>query len=299
MKSNRFLRAFSLIELAIVTLIIGILIAGVTEGARLLFIAKVGIARTITGNAPVNSIKNLLLWVDSTSETSFADAEIIDGSGISTWYDLNQQSTIKNDFIQTSKSRRPIYVKDGINTLPALRFNNEVMGIEDFMSSRNFPGVSSSATVFLVIKTPSSLTSTQTILSKANSNDSGTNLQVDVSDAAFLYCDGISTQNCYSGTTDISTTQSYIIAITYLANYDDGGIKFFKNGGAPIAIKSTFDSPNSLVAENLTLGKTNLAGNQYFNGFIGEIIIFDRALKDEERISIQNYLSKKWGIKIF
>ena len=39
-------------------------------------------------------------------------------------------------------------------------------------------------------------------------------------------------------------------------------------------------------------------GGGYFNGDIGEIIIFTSALKAEELSSIQNYLAKKWGIKI-
>ena len=33
-------------------------------------------------------------------------------------------------------------------------------------------------------------------------------------------------------------------------------------------------------------------------GDIAEIIIFDRALKAEDRKAIEQYLSKKWGIKL-
>lgn len=38
--------------------------------------------------------------------------------------------------------------------------------------------------------------------------------------------------------------------------------------------------------------------NGHYQGNIGEIIIFNRGLKNEERQAIENYLSKKWGIKI-
>ena len=34
------------------------------------------------------------------------------------------------------------------------------------------------------------------------------------------------------------------------------------------------------------------------NGQIGEIIIYDRALNDNERMDIEKYLAKKWNIKI-
>jgi len=47
MKNNRLL-AFSLIELSIVVLIVGILIAGVTQGSRLIRESKVKTARTLT-----------------------------------------------------------------------------------------------------------------------------------------------------------------------------------------------------------------------------------------------------------
>ena len=38
--------------------------------------------------------------------------------------------------------------------------------------------------------------------------------------------------------------------------------------------------------------------SSYFNGDIGEVIIFTRALRNDERMAIENYLSKKYDIKI-
>ena len=54
------------------------------------------------------------------------------------------------------------------------------------------------------------------------------------------------------------------------------------------------ERPN--LNNGLNIGYHNNA--DYLEGYISEIIIFDRALKKEERISVQNYLAKKWGIKI-
>lgn len=36
----------------------------------------------------------------------------------------------------------------------------------------------------------------------------------------------------------------------------------------------------------------------FFQGYAGEYIIYSRPLKDEERKSVEQYLGKKWGIKI-
>jgi hypothetical protein len=38
--------------------------------------------------------------------------------------------------------------------------------------------------------------------------------------------------------------------------------------------------------------------DSFFNGYLSEIIIFDRALNSEERKSIEQYLSRKYSIKI-
>jgi prepilin-type N-terminal cleavage/methylation domain-containing protein len=54
-------KAFSLIELSIVILIIGILIAGVTQGSRLVRESKITTAVTLTQSAPIASVKDLVL----------------------------------------------------------------------------------------------------------------------------------------------------------------------------------------------------------------------------------------------
>ena len=121
MKTNSKVRAFSLIELSIVILIIGILIAGVTQGSRILSQAKLNNARTLTKSSPVSSIKNLALWVESTSEESFSDDNTEDGQEILTWYDLNPQTSAKNDFTGTTGTA-PLYKTNIINGLPAAYF---------------------------------------------------------------------------------------------------------------------------------------------------------------------------------
>jgi prepilin-type N-terminal cleavage/methylation domain-containing protein len=293
------LRAFSLVELSIVLLIIGILIAGISDGSRLVGVAKLNTARTITNSSPISSIKNLVLWLDSTAEKSFEEIETENNGAISVWYDSNPQTQIRNNLTQSTAERKPSYVSSAINSLPAVRFNNETTSAEDFMLSTLFQNINTYSTVFLVIKTPSSLATTQTIISKVIANDTGTNLQANIGDSAISYCDGIAAQNCYSGATSFSTSTNYVISMVYIPNTSGSGMKFYKNGGTALA-STTTDSPDTLLTETLFLGKSGISGAaQYFNGHIGELIIFDRALKDEERISIQNYLSKKWTIKIF
>ena len=55
-------KAFSLIELSVVILIIGILVAGVTSSSRSVKRMKILTAQNLTTSAPVSSIKDLIFW---------------------------------------------------------------------------------------------------------------------------------------------------------------------------------------------------------------------------------------------
>lgn len=61
-------KGFSLVELSIVILIIGVLIAGVSQGIDLLQDSRLAAARMLTQSSRVNSIKNLVTWLETTSE---------------------------------------------------------------------------------------------------------------------------------------------------------------------------------------------------------------------------------------
>lgn len=82
-------RAFSLIELSIVILIIGILIAGVTQGGRIVTQMRLASAKSLTISSPVTSISGLTLWLEPTLEESFIDSEAQDGVGLTNWNDIN------------------------------------------------------------------------------------------------------------------------------------------------------------------------------------------------------------------
>ena len=63
--------AFSLIELSIVILIIGILVAGVTTSSRLIRAMKLISAKQLTQSSPVLTISDLLAWFEPTKEGIF------------------------------------------------------------------------------------------------------------------------------------------------------------------------------------------------------------------------------------
>ena len=74
----KYKKAFSLIELSIVILIIGIILAAVTQSSRLISKMKLATAKSLTQSSAVASINNLVLWLEPTMDTSFIDAETDD-----------------------------------------------------------------------------------------------------------------------------------------------------------------------------------------------------------------------------
>ena len=63
---NKNNKAFSLIELSIVILVISLLVVGVTKGSRLMSEAKLKSAQALTSSSPVNAMTGVVLWLDAT-----------------------------------------------------------------------------------------------------------------------------------------------------------------------------------------------------------------------------------------
>ncbi len=282
-------KAFSLIELSIVILIVGILIAGITQSSRLVRQFKISSARSLTKSSPVHGIRNLVSWYEPTLEESFdatIDANSSTGNRVVNWYDVATGSIVKNNARQISSSSQPIYVLDGINGLPSVRFSSSS---SQFLNLPNgtVPYDDSPYTIFFVSKLVGTTCFCGLLGSGSYLQDNRVN--------AFRYGTGGVLVNYWWGF-DLETSTNLVSGnVPYVITfyYNKSLRRIFTNGSQ---IASSASSANRATDVNNTIGLT--FNNEYFNGDIGEIIIFDRALTNEERVSIETYLSKKWSIDI-
>ena len=144
--SKNFKKGFSLIEISIVLLIIGILISGILVGQDLILDAKIKSAQNLTRTSPVNKITDLTLWLDVNAEKSLISTatankclskymsyqDLLGNETICAWRDINSQKSLgtnMSDKIALSINTvhainaMPTYVVNGIGGLPSLYFD--------------------------------------------------------------------------------------------------------------------------------------------------------------------------------
>jgi len=285
-------KAFSLIELSIVLLIIGIIIAGVTNATSLISKYRLSIARQLTQNAPMNAMTGLMFWLETTAEESF-DADIEDGSAIDNWRDINATSNTKYNFTKgveysgfSSNDRQPTYNENCINGLPCLSFD----GVNDYMD--NAVNTSLAAfTIILIVKydifAPDRyFFATDEMYIQTSSG------QIMNSNIDYYW---VTASSSGSIVQSVSAMQSpYMIVYRRKISETNNRINKVERLGTTSGAPVTFGQ-----STRLTIGtKPWIYPPTFFAGKIGEIIMFDRALTKNETESIEAYLVKKWNIKV-
>lgn len=289
-------KAFSLIELSIVILIIGILVAGVTQASRLVRQMRLVSIRNITQTSPVNNINDLVLWLDTTTESSFIDSEREDGQRLSEWADMNIKKTTRIKLVQSDVNKRPLYIANAINGLPAVKFDE--VGLAPGAGLRLFvyPSAVSGdfiplnqATVFMILYIDGlSYVNTFQWLGSLGARFLTHSVYPDNN----IYFDlGAA---CCDATNRISVgvnPNNYIKTPRIITYFKSPTTFSIRSNCVVIGSTSgaTGSNPPGLVAD-FFLGN-GLAGK------IGEFIYFNRALKNDELQDIENYLQKKWSIK--
>ena len=112
-------RAFTLIELSAVIVIIGILIAGLMGATGLVKKSKIAAAQSLTKASPIAGITDNALWLESSAESSFKDTETSTGDAVTTWYD---QKNAANKSSVVAVGTGPTY-SNTINYIHAVKFS--------------------------------------------------------------------------------------------------------------------------------------------------------------------------------
>lgn len=281
-KTKKF--AFSLIELSIVILVIGILMVGVNQGYNLVRSAQISNARSITAKSPILQMSGLLGWYETSLKESLDQSKLKDGDTITKWKDIGPSSILNgaNQLTPTSVT----YVQSSINKIPALKFSgSSKLSIASFSQ-----GASSQATVFLVVKlnyVPDT-TNYKTIF---DGSSSSADFSFSIKSNGVQLNTGTTVETAYAG--GFSNSGEYVIAIYF----NGSNSKVFINSTNSMIASSDIVSSTANQLAGMTLG-ANKSGTNGFSGYISEVAVFNRVIKVAERKEIFNYFSKKYKIDI-
>jgi prepilin-type N-terminal cleavage/methylation domain-containing protein len=283
-------KAFSLVELSMVILIIGMLIAGISQGIDLYQDSRLAIARSLTQNSRVGRIENLDLWLETTADKSFDKIEVEDGSPITKWYDINPKNT-QNNYVFSSGNNRPKYLKScPENNLPCLEFTS---ANSQYLESLNSIPETTELSIFFVInfKAINSLCCTAILTSIGTWQPKDVHINITLN--KFQY--GIKTSPS-SDLNFLSNTSPLSKKLYIIETIDGDFLKAYFNGAQEGSLASNY----AKKIGNFNIGRwlNGSTPSRYLDAYIHEIIIFRKKLDDNERKDVEKYLSKKWAIKI-
>jgi prepilin-type N-terminal cleavage/methylation domain-containing protein len=289
-------KAFSLIELSIVIVIVAILIAAIAKSSKVIEEFNVKSCNSITLSSPISAIKGLALWLEPCSERSFLNSSgkytVDDGDLIQTWFDNNPQTAFKKNFDAPDANKRPSYIAKGINSLPSIQFSHSLTRYLE-----NTTGIlslgDSSYTIFTVARMTGHTTGVYFVYGQADSSFAVGKLSAIVFNVTQ---DGI---GFAAGSND-----NYTIAITdnvdFITTATTNGLisNVYHNSLIPTAKTLASSAANGVGGLVARVGSAPYSETEIFTGFISEIIVFDRVLESEEIEDVTKYLAKKYTIKL-
>lgn len=295
-KTNQ--KAFSLIELSIVIIIIGIMIAGVTKGSKLIKDAQISAARSLTNSSDIISINNTVLWLETTSLKSLIDENgnegdrIEDESYIETWRDINVQSVVPKNATPEGIYKAQ-YIRDGINGLPVLKFNGSSTTLS--LPDSTIPIGNSPYTIVVVFQALSQGVATYGgIIGAGSFGDDNTHNEISYNYTSNFVGNEFRNRYITSESNSVEEQKPYIVMSSYNATTASDAIKLYVNGS--LVNSDTGVAMDVVTTPNLIGRSDQGAPRRYFKGYIAEIIVYNRSLRKKEISSIANYLSQKWGI---
>jgi hypothetical protein len=238
----------------------------------------------LTISSPINGIADNALWLETSLEKSFKSSEEEDGSVITSWHDI-REAVVKRNAVVADSINAPIF-SNSINRVPAVKFD----GSDDKYLSIDASFLNNTDYTIIILENRESDKSNNFILgSSTNANEANANQNLVIgynSDSNIIHSQ--SSDNNYTASITSyqeSRDKPKIITIT---NSKETGKNIYINSLLAATSNNTDHLSN---ISTLTIG-------QGYNGQIGEIAIFTRSLKDDERTSIEDYLSQKWKVKL-
>jgi hypothetical protein len=255
-------------------------------GGRRILTPVMGVARQrVAGGFTPTDIAGCKLWLDfSDAATLFTDAGSTlvsaDGQAI---YQVNDKSGQAKHATQTTPESRPLYKVNIKNGLSVSLYD----GTNDFLNIPNNIGISGSdnRTFYIVFYYDDDSGNGYCLSFGRKASYERLSTRIYTNDYVILEIEGGNYQ------TSLGAPDAWISAGYKLDGTTLGDFTIYVNGASEAC--SGAQTINTDTTLNLIGYSSNL---KPFNGYIAEIIAYDTALSDANRILVQNYLNAKWAI---
>jgi hypothetical protein len=236
-----------------------------------------------------NSVSGLIGWYDA--EDPLGTGVPMKGAQIiTTWEDKSGNN--RDLTVPTPASQSPAYYRERQNNRPVLRFAaaDTINGSDNIMQNTAMPfsGLTN-ATIIAVAKNEVASPTDQMLYGV------GSSLALDLYITATGYF-GINTSNADVRGLLSPDVSRYNVYTTQFVNNNVAASKVWINSFEPSPYATLASPINRTFTNGFVLGRWGVDTNYDWNGDIAEVAIYNKALSDSERTSVEEHLAKKWGV---
>lgn len=232
--------------------------------------------------SPLDIGSSLVLWLDADDAATVT----LNGSSVSQW---NDKSANNNHVTQEVATNQPTYQISAINGKNALDCTDDLMTT----STNPFGNTINDAFVAVVYRVDAVTAGTLFSLTGFNDTTSRWQSHAPWSTGEVIFDCGGST----TGTTRIRTNYGVVAGSILLAGFycsvTDNVQQVWKNGSLLVAD----NSGHSVTANgNVSIGGIMAVTPSYQNATIGEVVVINGTISEQNRQKLEGYLAHKWGL---
>ena len=248
-----------------------------------------GFVNAQTGPGGIGNSSSNILWLKADAITGLSN-----GQRVQTWPD---ESGNGNDVSQSSSSRRPYYYTNILNGFPVVDFSSVNL---HYLNGSLGGNLSSPFTILAVTQFNNDYFYSYAI-NIGNGNElSNVSISRDYrSSHTSYYCwtggSGYSSEFYDSPANSLPTGSTNIINAVHTST---GSHQLFLNGITQAISPPSIGSLNCPATINVGRKLEGSIGSNFMEGYISEIIIYNRQLNIAERFIVENYLAAKYGLSI-
>jgi len=248
-------------------------------------------------------ITGLALWLDAADTSSV----VTSGSNVTAW---NDKSGNGRNMVANASFQRPTYSPNSLNGNNSILFFRNASNSFSILENTSFSFATSSWTYFTVLRRNAANTTYQRFLSMAsvingadNNNSFSVNLNSSSGNNTFNMERSSSNLGATFNTSNVCLLENIVNgSLTNIDIFNANTNYLFTNGslltsGAGLSVGATLSIAHTRYGCATFRSATNDGGFESLQGNIGEVLLFNRTLRQSELQQIEGYLAWKWNIQ--